>query len=441
MSNAVMVVGGGLTGLRAALEIAAAGSNAIIVDQRPILGGKRAALLLAPDSPYPGIAGIADDPAITCLTLSQLFSLEGEAGHFTATLREQPRYVTEDCTRCNRCVPVCPQVASNEYDAGLTFRKAIHSPLPQTIPDIFSIDIDSCLNGPPNYLPCQRCVEACDDDAIRFDLPAPAPVKHAVAAVIVATGFADCGEEERTILTEFGYGTHPDIVNGTELQRLLEDPGPSGGFAVRPSDEGYPQSVLLVLTAVTREEARLMANHLRRLADQDIEKLCVLVLSAAGEATEISELVAAANECGAELHHGSWIEVRPAEGALEITFTGLPGGEKITRAAELVTLYTESQPDAGTGELAGILGLERDEHNYLAPSRAGVYLAGGAGGTVGLEAGAVEAKTAAEAALQHVTTEQTKPIAATTGTASPLRREDIEQLLYTLLQLGAGGPR
>lgn len=443
MSDSVLVLGGGLTGLRAAMEVAAANSRAIVVDRRPILGGKRAALLLAPDGPYPGIAALVENPAITCLTLTQLVALNGEAGRFTATVQEQTRYVTADCTRCNHCVPVCPQVVSNEYDAGLTFRKAIHSPLPQTLPDIYSIDIDSCLNSPPNYLPCDRCAQVCDDGAIHFDLPLPAPVEHEVAAVIVATGFADCSEEERAVLSEFGYGTHPDIVSSTELERLLEDPGPSGGFAVRPSDEAYPASVLLVLTAVTDEAAQSLQRHLRRLAEQDIEKLGVLILSAPEEDAALNDLAAAANESGAELHYGSWIQVRPAEDGLEVTFTALPGGDKITRAAQLAALYTDSRPDPGVTELAGMLGLARDERGYLQPSRPGIYLAGGAGGTVGLEAGAAEAKAAAASALAHVGAQQT----ATEGsqepadTASSLRREEIERLLYSLLQLGAGDSR
>ncbi len=442
MSNAVLVVGGGLTGLRAATDVAAAGSRAIVVDQRPILGGKRAALLLAPDGPYPDMAGVAENPSITCLTLAQLVSLGGEAGNFTATVREQPRYVTADCTRCNHCVPVCPQVVPNEYDAGLTFRKAIHSPLPRTLPDIYTIDMDSCLNSPPNYLPCDRCTEACDDDAIHFDLPLPAPMEHSVAAVIVASGFADCSEEERIILAEFGYGAHPDIVSGSELQRLLEDPGPSGGYAVRPSDEGYPDTVLLVLTAVTDEPARLLEQQLRQLAEQDVEDIRVLILSAATDHEALADLVTAASECGARLHYGGWIEARPVEDALDVSFTALPRGDKVTTRTHMVALYTESLPDAGASELARTLGLERDARGYLVASRDGIYLAGGAGGTVGLAAGAEEAKAAATAALQHVNAEQaTAETGATPAAAAAWRREDIEHLLYTLLKLGGGDAR
>jgi heterodisulfide reductase subunit A len=444
MSDTVLVVGGGLTGLRAAAEVAAAGSRAIVLEQRPILGGKRAAVLLGPESPDPRLAGIADDPSVTCLTLSGLVSLDGAAGHFTATVQEQPRYVTEDCTRCNHCVPVCPQVVANEYDAGLTFRKAIHSPLPETVPDIYSIDIDSCLNSPPNYLPCQRCAEACDDDAIHFDVPVPAPAGYEVAAVIIASGFAGCSAEERAVLAEFGYGTHPDIVSGTELQRLLEDPGPAGGFAVRPSDEGYPGSVLLVMTAVTGDAVWVMENHLRRLAAQEVESLTLLFLCADDDEPLLASLLAAADECHADCHFGGWISAGPTgDGALEVEFAALPRGGKVTVRADLVALYSEARPDPATAELADLLKLERDARGYLAPTRAGIYVAGGAGGTLGIEAGALEAEAAAQAALQHVTTgdDATAPPAAADAPLPGLGRGEIERLLYALLRLGAGGSR
>ncbi|MDX1735303.1 MAG: FAD-dependent oxidoreductase, partial [Halioglobus sp.] len=234
MSDTVLVLGGGLAGMQAAAEVAGAGSRALVVERRPILGGKRGAALLSADCPDPRLGALAEDPAVECRTLTQLRAVGGDAGNFRVTLQEQPRYVSADCTRCNHCVPVCPEVVPNEYDANLTFRKAIHSPLPQTIPDIYSIDIDACLNSPPNYLPCQRCVQACDDDAIHFDQPIPLPEERDVAAIIVATGFAAVSDAQRAILEEFGYGMHPDILSANELQRLLEDPGPSGGFAIRP---------------------------------------------------------------------------------------------------------------------------------------------------------------------------------------------------------------
>lgn len=442
MSDTVLVIGGGPTGLRAAAAVAAGGARALVLEQAPVLGGKRAAMVLGPDAPDPGLAAVADNPAVTWHTLARLTALAGEAGDFTATIVERPRYVTDDCTRCNHCVPVCPQVVANEYDAGLTFRKAIHSPYPTTLPDIYSIDIDSCLNGPPNYLPCQRCAEACDDDAIHFDMPAPKPRDCSVAAVVVATGFAAGSEEEGRVLAEFGYGTHPDIVSGTELQRLLEDPGPSGGFAVKPSDEGYPDAVLLVLTAVTEDVVWVATNHLRRLAAQGVGEIAVLVLAPGADDPRLAGLAAAAAECAAPLHHGGWIGAGPAAGdGLEVVCTALPGGESLHLRADLVALFTEVRPDPATQALAGLLDLQCDAQGYLTPTRPGIYVAGGASGTVGIEAGLEQAAAAAQAALQHVTAEPTEDTPETAPRESRLRQEDLEQLLHALLELGRGAAR
>ena len=143
MSRPVLVLGGGLTGLQAAVELADAGVRAVVVEQGPVIGGKRAAWLAGESDLEPRLKAVGENENVELLTLGELESLEGEEGSFRARLRLRPRYVNDDCTRCNHCAPVCPEAVPNEYDAGLTARKAIHSPFPQTIPDVYAIDIDS----------------------------------------------------------------------------------------------------------------------------------------------------------------------------------------------------------------------------------------------------------------------------------------------------------
>ena len=436
MSDTVLVLGGGLTGLEAAVELADAGVRAVVVEKGPIVGGKRAAWLTGEGEGEldPRLGVVAGNANIELLTLSELKTLEGSAGQFVATIHRLPRYVTDDCTRCNHCAPVCPQSVPSEYDAGLTSRKAIHSPFPQTIPDIYAIDIDTCLNMPPNYLPCQRCVEVCDDRAIHFDITPPDPVAVHAAAVIVATGYVDDDASERDSLAEFGYGEHPDILSSVELQRLLEVPGPSGGFAVRPSDEGYPDSVLLVLSRVSPGAAWVMANQLRRLAGQNLEQLEVLVLSAGREDPALVPLQAAAAECGAALQFGSWIGIEtPQGGKLLSRFARFPDGERVEVAVDLVVLSSEVHPHPQVPALAEKLGLEIDPQGYLQPSREGIYLAGGVLGTVGIEAGAEQARAVVQAALAHLEAgeEQIE--------APPVEgpgRDQLEQMLLALMRLG-----
>lgn len=436
MSDTVLVLGGGLTGLEAAVELADAGVRAVVVERGPIVGGKRAAWLTGEGESAldPRLASVGENASIELLTLSELKSLEGTAGDFVATIHRLPRYVTDDCTRCNHCAPVCPQSVPSEYDAGLTSRKAIHSPFPHTIPDIYAIDINTCLNMPPNYLPCQRCVEVCDDRAIHFDITPPDPVAVQAAAVIVATGYVDDDESERDSLAEFGYGAHPDILSSVELQRLLEVPGPSGGFAVRPSDEGYPDSVLLVLSRLSPGAAWVMANQLRRLAGQGLERLELLVLSAGREDPALQPLETTAAECGVALQFGSWIGIEtPQGGKLLPRFARFPDGAQVEVAVDLVVLSSEVHPHPQVPALAAKLGLEIDPQGYLQPSREGIYLAGGVLGTVGIEAGAEQARAVVQAALERLQVGEEEIEAAVP--AGPVR-DQLEQLLFALMRLG-----
>jgi len=441
--GAVLVVGGGIVGLHAALALADAGAETIVVEQGPILGGKRAAWLAGEGDLDPRLAAVGDNAAIEVLTLTELTGLGGEAGDFSATILQRPRFVNDDCTRCNHCVPVCPEAVPNEYDAGLTFRKAIHSPLPETIPNIYAIDIDSCLNMPPNYLPCQRCVEACDDHAIHFDMLVPEPAERRVAAVILATGFADNDDAERATLEEFGYGQHPDVVSSVELQRLLEAPGPSGGYAIKPSDEAYPDSVMLVLTRVSAYTTWVMGNQLRRLAGQNIAQLTVLVLAPPGGGDELEDLAQTAASCGATLRWGNWIGVEPGEDQqLQVRYAELPSGRQHEQCVDLLALSSEAHADAGAEALAQILELERDEQGYLSPSRPGIYIVGGALGTVGIERGAEQAREAAQAALQHVELagpeEQVEAPQDWGELPAAVQQQYLEKMLHSLVRLGGG---
>jgi heterodisulfide reductase subunit A len=217
VTDSILLVGGGIAGLHAALECANSGARAIVVERGPVVGGRLAATMLEPSAigdrsegvRTPLFEALVENENIEILTNSTLQAVEGRPGNFTVTVREEQRFVTDACTRCKKCHTVCPVVLPNEADAGLTYRKAIYTPMLDTLPEAWVIDIENCLNTPPNYLPCQRCVDVCDDDAIFFNLPAETIHTRHVGAVILAPGFRT---EEPTRFNELGYGEHTDIV-------------------------------------------------------------------------------------------------------------------------------------------------------------------------------------------------------------------------------------
>ena len=200
-----------------------------------------------------------------------------------------------------------------------------------------------------------------------------------------------------------------------------------------------------MLTAVTPDASWILGNHLQRLAEQGVEQLAVLVLSAASDDPLLAELQASAARHGADLHYGSWMGAdADGDGALQVAFSALPAGRKTELKVDMIALYSEVQPDPSTSALAQLLDLQVDERGYLSLARPGVYPIGGVAGVVGIETASEQSLAAVNDALQHTAPET--PAAAASGSGateggtagSALRREDLEQLLHALLRLGEG---
>src|SRR3990172_2357903 len=193
-SDAALVIGGGIAGVQAALDLANAGARVFLVERGPALGGRMAQL----DKTFPTndcsvcmqspkLVEAARHPNIRVLTLSEVEEVRGEAGDFTVRVRRTPRGVTDACTACDECSKACPIVVPNEFDAGLRVRKAIYTPYPQAVPSTYLIDRENCLNR-GHVIACERCLKACPvEDCIDF-VPRPEIQEIRVGAVIAATG-------------------------------------------------------------------------------------------------------------------------------------------------------------------------------------------------------------------------------------------------------------
>lgn len=366
MSDAVLVIGGGVAGIRSALDLADGGSKVVLVDREPIIGGAMASRMseedetLQPGVEFPKAQSVLAHENIEVLTLSEVVGLSGDAGLFTATIRKQARFVTDACTACNKCRAVCPVVLPNEYEADLSFRKAIFTPLKECTPEAYVVDIARCLNDPPNYLACQRCVEVCEDDAIDFTMPLEETVEREVGSVILSVGY---NVSDPSWLRKWGYGTHEDVLTSAELERLLTSTGPTGGFLEKPSNEETPENLLLVLKDHSPLSWSYSSQHAARLLDQDIENITVLYPDG-GDA----QLNGPAGE-SVKLVQGDVEKVQDApHHTLRVRYKDSGNGHTVTEEFDMIVLSSGVAPPAGLNELSGLLSVELGSDGYVKPA-------------------------------------------------------------------------
>ena len=190
-------------------------------------------------------------PNITLLTNSEIESVTGYVGNFTARIRQKARYVKEDqCTACGDCVDVCPVVVPDEFNVGLSSRRAIYQPFPQAVPSAYVLDMANCLGRDP--IKCGRCAERCEKHCIDFDMP-DKHIQVKVGTVVVATGLE---VYDPTVLDEYGYTRFENVLTSLELERLINAGGPSQGQVIRLTDREVPKSVAFIQCVGSRSQRR-----------------------------------------------------------------------------------------------------------------------------------------------------------------------------------------
>jgi heterodisulfide reductase subunit A len=258
VTRKTLVIGGGVAGIQAALDLADQDYKVTLVEKEPSIGGKMAQIdktfptmdcsicILAPKMSEAG-----RHPNITLLTNSEVKEVSGYIGNFQVKVLKKARYVDEkECTACGDCADVCPVSRPNEFDIGLATRKAIYTPFAQAVPSAYIINMDDCLGDVP--IACGKCVEKCEKNAINFDMP-DEMVDLDVGTIIVATGV---DVYDPTEMTEYGYRRYENVITSLEFERLINAGGPSGGHLIRPSDKKIPKTVGFIQCVGSRNEKK-----------------------------------------------------------------------------------------------------------------------------------------------------------------------------------------
>ena len=248
ITKKALIIGGGVAGLSAGIDLAEEGFEVYLVETRPTIGGKMAKL----DRTFP-----TDDCSIWILgpvmlqsartaglnlyTYSQVEDVQGFVGNFTVTIRKKARYVNKDCNGCGACWEVCPAYGYNEFNEGLDSRKAIYSSFAQAVPAFAQIDMDRCIK-------CELCKVACEVDAIDFDQKDEI-LEVNVGSIVVATGW----DEFEPPTGYLGYNKYPNVITQLKLERILAPNGPTLGHLVRPSDGKVPKRILFIQCVGSRD--------------------------------------------------------------------------------------------------------------------------------------------------------------------------------------------
>jgi heterodisulfide reductase subunit A len=252
-----MIIGAGIAGIQAALDLADLGIDVHLVEREPSIGGRMAQLdktfptndcsicILAPK-----MAECFRHPNITLHTYTTVQQIEGNAGNFSITLQKHARYVSETaCVGCGDCTKKCPVRVADEFDMGLRTRGAIYLPFVQALPRVMTIDKAHCLYHTRGV--CRICETVCTTNAIEFDQQ---DTTHTltVSSVIIATGFDIF---DPTPISDYGYNRNRNVITALEFERLICASGPTGGHLLRPSDREPVKKIAFLQCVGSRDES------------------------------------------------------------------------------------------------------------------------------------------------------------------------------------------
>lgn len=403
VTRRALVIGGGIAGIQSALDLANSGFEVILVERSPSIGGHM--IQLSETFPTldcsqciltPKMVEVSKHPNVKLLTYSEVQDVSGYVGNFKVKILKKPTYVDPDkCNLCDECTKVCPVVVPNEFDLGLTGRRAIYIPFPQAVPATYTLDIKNC----PGLLPiaCGKCADVCEPDAIDYDMK-PEIIEEEVGAIIVATGY-DLYDKEQ--MAEYGYGKYTDVLDGLQFERLCSASGPTMGKILRPSDKKEPKEVVFIQCVGSRDpemhcaycskiccmytakHAMLYKHH---VPDGQAYIFYIDIRSGGKDYEEFVQR--AVENDGVVYLRGKVSKIFEDKGKIKVWGVDTLAGKDIEIDADMVVLAMAMRPSKGAEDLAKKLKIALDKDGFLSEAHPklrpvesvtpGLFLAGAA---------------------------------------------------------------
>lgn len=411
----ILIIGAGLAGIEASLLCARAGRKVYLLEKEPYFGGSAikseevfplmecATCMLAPKQ-----SDVLENKNIELLTLSELQEVQGEAGNFTARIKKQARYVSlENCIGCGACFEPCPVEIDNNFEEGLSKRKAIYIACAGALPNAPAIDMNYCLRKKGED--CQACKQSCMFDAILYD-DKDREITVNVGAIIVATGFK-LGDASQ--YTNYGYKKFKNVLSAFEFERLRASNGPTTGI-IQTKDGSPPDSIALIHCVGRKEKgycSQVCCLYLTKFAHYAFDKIPGVKvyqfykeLSIPGKENE--HFYKEIQKKGINSIRAENIEIIEADSGLQINYQN--GNNKNgSIAVDMVVLAPPIEPHPETRNIARILNIELDQFGFLKTqpfnpvesNRAGIYIAGCAREPNFMQEAVVQAQDAAGQAL------------------------------------------
>ena len=394
----VVVIGAGVAGIQAALDIAAHGIHVHLIEREPTIGGHMAML----DKTFPTndcsmcilspkMVDVIRHPKITIHTCSEVEKIEGEAGRFRVTIKKHPRYIDEStCTGCGDCILVCPVEVYNRFDAGIGVRKAIYKPHSQAVPDIVIKDPDHCIE-------CGLCYDVCGPGSVKREDGEQEIVLEA-ASIVLSTGYSVFNAQKKP---QLGHLSLPDVVTSLELERMINASGPTGGKIRRMSTGKTPESIVFIQCVGSRDmtigrpycscvccmQAIKNAILIKEKNPAMDVTICYMDIRSYGKGYE--EYYERAKALGIRFLRGMPSDILPDKNGLILQVENSETSEVQVMHPDLVVLSVGMGPAESIADLAGKFGIPLEETGFVktvhdaldttATLRPGIYVAGTAG--------------------------------------------------------------